>query len=116
MKLFYSPGSCAMASHIALNEAGLRFSTEPVDLKNHTYKGGDFKQINPKGYVPAMELDNGDKLTENAVILQYIADQKPEANLIPRAGTIERYHAMEWLNFIATEIHKGFGPLWNPAA
>lgn len=114
MRLFYSPGSCAMASHIALNETGLKFTTEAVDLRTHTFSGGDYRKINPKGYVPALELDNGDKLTESAVVLQYIADQKPEANLIPKAGTIERYHCMEWLNFLATEIHKGFGPLWSP--
>jgi glutathione S-transferase len=105
-----------MASHIALNEIGAKFSAEAVDLKTHTFSGGDYKKINPKGYVPALELDNGDKLTENAVLLQYIADQKPEANLIPKHGTIERYHCLEWLNFLATEVHKAFTPLWNPTS
>ena len=116
MKFYYSPGACSMASHIALNETGLRYSAEAVDLKTHKYNGGDFYQVNPKGYVPVLETDNGQKLTENAVLLQYIADQKPESNLMPKPGTFERYKALEWLNFMATEVHKGFGPLWDPTS
>lgn len=113
MKLYYSPGACSMAPHIVLNESELNFSIERVDLKTKQTKDGDFRKINPKGAVPVLELDNGQILTEGAVIMQYIADQKPKANLIPAAGTFERYRCQEWLNYIATEIHKGFGPLWN---
>lgn len=112
MKLFYSKGACSLASHIALYEAGLNFEAVAVDLKSKTYKGGDFNKVNPKGYVPALQLENGQVLTEGAAILQYIADQKPEANLIPKAGSFERYRTQEWLTFIATEIHKTFSPLW----
>lgn len=113
MKLFYSTGSCSLSPHIALLEAGLKFDLEKVDLATKKTTSGDFTKINPKGYVPALVLDNGDVLTEGAVIVQYIADQKPEAKLLPKAGTFERYRAQEWLNFISTEIHKGFSPLFN---
>lgn len=117
MELYFSPGACSMASHIALNEAGIKHDMKKVDLKSHTYDNGkDFYAVNPKGYVPALKLDSGDLLTENAVVLQYIADQKPESQLMPKQGTIERYHAMEWLNFIATEVHKKFFPFFNPKA
>jgi glutathione S-transferase len=117
MELYFSPGACSMASHIALNEAGIEHKMHKVDLKNHTYENGkDYYELNPKGYVPALKLDNGEILTENAVVLQYIADQKPEMKLMPAAGTMERYRAMEWLNFVATELHKGFGPFFNPDA
>ncbi len=112
MKLFYAPGSCALSPHIALLEAGLKFDLEKVDLATKNTASGDFKKINPKGYVPALVLDNGEVLTEGAVIVQYIADQKPEAKLLPKAGTFDRYRAQEWLNFISTEIHKGFSPLF----
>src|SRR5512147_3065582 len=116
MKLYYSPGACSLAPHIMIREAGLPADIVKVDLgTKKTEKGEDFSKINPKGYVPTVQLDNGQVLTEVAVLLQYIADQKPEAKLIPPAGTLDRYREQEWLNFIATEVHKGFGPLWNPA-
>lgn len=114
MKLFYSPGACSLASHIVLHETGLKFEAFPVNTKDKTWKGGDFKKINSKGYVPALQLDNGEVLTEGVAIMQYLADQKPEAKLIPKAGTFERYRCQEWLNYISTEVHKGFSPLWNP--
>ena len=113
MKLYYATGACSLAPHIALEEIGLRYEAVPVDLKAKTVRGGDYRKINPKGAVPALELDSGEILTENAVVLQYIADQRPEAGLLPKGG-LERYRALEWLNFIATELHKGFGPLWKP--
>lgn len=117
MKLYFSPGACSMASHIALNEAGIQHEMEKVDLKTHTYgKEKNYYDVNPKGYVPGLALDDGSFLTENAVVLQYIADQKPEKKLMPAAGTMERYRAQEWLNFMATELHKGFGPFFNPKA
>jgi glutathione S-transferase len=112
MKLYYSPGACSMAPHIALLEAGLTHEIVPVNLKTHHFVGGDFYKVNPKGSVPTLELDNGEILTECAVILQYIADKAPEANLIPKVGTMQRYRAQEWLNWVATEMHKGFSPLW----
>ncbi len=113
MKLFFSPGACSMASHMVLNELGIKFDTESVTLMSHTTKSGsDYYKINPKGYVPALQTDNGQHLTEGAVILQYLADQKPELNLIPRYGTFERYRCQEWLNFISSEIHKNFSPFF----
>jgi glutathione S-transferase len=115
MKLYYSQGACSLAPHIALHEADLAYTLEPVNLKTKTIREGDYTKVNPKGYVPALKLDNGELLTEVAVILQYIADLKPDARLFPKAGTPERWKALEWLNFVATEIHKGFGPLWNPS-
>jgi glutathione S-transferase len=116
MKLYYSPGACSLAPHIMIREAGLPADIVKVDLgAKKTEKGDDFSKINPKGYVPTLQLDNGQIMTEVAVLLQYIADQKPDAKLIPPAGTLDRYREQEWLNFIATEVHKGFGPLWNPA-
>ncbi|WP_413293644.1 glutathione transferase GstA [Bdellovibrio sp. HCB185ZH] len=115
MNLFYSPGACALSSQIALREAGLNFELVKVDLKAKEYSGGDYKKINPKGYIPALQLPNGHLMTEGAVILQWIADQVPEKNLLPKFGTMERYKAMEWLNFIATEIHKGLGSLFGGA-
>jgi len=115
MKLYFSPGACSMAPHIALREAGLTFELEKVDVRaKKTADGGDYLKINPKGYVPAFRLDNGEMLTESAVILQYIADQKPESGLAPRFGTMERYRLMEWLNFCASEIHKTLGALFKP--
>jgi glutathione S-transferase len=113
MNLFYSPGACALASQIALREAGMNFELVKVDLKAKEYAGGDYKKLNPKGYIPALQLPNGHLMTEGAVILQWIADQVPEKNLLPKFGTMERYKAMEWLNFIATEIHKGLGSLFG---
>ena len=113
MKLYYAPGACSLAAHIALQESGLRFELERVDLREHKVGGADFYAINPNGYVPVLELDSGERLTEAAVILQYIADRNP-GTLAPAPGSIARYRLMEWLNFIATEIHKGLGPLWKP--
>jgi glutathione S-transferase len=116
MKLYFSPGACSLAAHIALREAGLKIDLEKVDLvAKKTERGADYWSINPKGYVPALQLDNGEVLTEVSAILQYVADQKPAAHLLPPAGTIERARAVEWIGFIATELHKGFGPLWKPA-
>lgn len=115
MKLYFSPGACSMNPHIMLREAGMKFDLEKVDLGSHkTANGKDFYGINPKGYVPALELDNGQVLTENQAIVQYVADQKPEAKLAPANGTMERYRMQEWLGFIGTEIHKAFSPLFNP--
>ncbi|HEY0193670.1 MAG TPA: glutathione transferase GstA [Kofleriaceae bacterium] len=114
MKLYYAPGACSLAAHIALREADRRFDLERVDLKSHrTASGGDFTLINPKGYVPALQLDGPGSpiLTEAAVILQYIGDLAPEAHLVPAQGTFARLHQQEWLNFISSEIHKQFGPL-----
>lgn len=115
MKLYYSPAACSFSPHIALREAGLDFDLVKVDLKSHKLAdGSDFTKINPKGYVPVLELDDGSVLTEGPAIVQYIADLKPESGLAPRAGTLERYRLQEWLGFINSEIHKGFGPLFNP--
>jgi glutathione S-transferase len=114
MKLYYSPGACSLHPHITLREAGVPVELERVDLMTHKVGGGtDYYTVNPKGYVPALRLDDGSLLTEGAVIDQYIADLKPEKKLIPRAGTMERYHVQEWLNFIASEIHKSFSPLFG---
>lgn len=114
MKLYYSPGSCAMSTHIVLLEADADFELVKVDLKAKKFQDGDFLKVNPKGYVPTLELQPGKVLTENAVILQYIADQTPDKPLFPLFGSSERYYAMEWLNFIATELHKGFGVMFSP--
>jgi glutathione S-transferase len=117
MKLYYSPGACSLASHIALEEAKLPYSLVEVDLgAKRTADGGDYHAINEKGYVPSLMLDDGAILTENAIVLQYIADRNPGSDLAPAHGTFARYRLGEWLNFIASEIHKGFGPLWNPKA
>jgi len=117
MKLYFSPGACSLSPHIVLNEAGLSFDSETVDLANKkTQSGADYRAINPKGAVPALQLDNGQVLTEGSAIVQYIADQKPATKLAPAAGTLERYRLQEWLNYIASEIHKGFSPLFNPKA
>ncbi|MES1992415.1 MAG: glutathione transferase GstA [Pseudomonadota bacterium] len=117
MKLYYSPGACSLAPHIALREAGLPFTLEKVDLRaKKTEHGADFAAINPKGYVPALELDDGSLLTEAGVMLQYIADQAPASGLAPAFGTMARYHLMETIHFIATELHKSAGALFNPAA
>jgi glutathione S-transferase len=116
MKLFYAPGACSLSPHIALLEAGLPFTLHKVDLKAKTIEsGGDFNGVNGKGYVPALELDNGEVLTEGPAIVQYIADQKPAAALAPPAGTLERYKLQEWLNFITSEVHKPMGSMFNPA-
>ena len=116
MKLYYSPGACSLSPHIVLNEAGLAYELEKVNLGKHRTAGGaDFYAINPKGYVPALELDGGELLTEGPAIVQYLADRKPESKLAPPAGTLERYRLIEWLNFISTELHKQFGPLFHNA-
>ena len=113
MKIYYAPGACSLAPHIALNEAGLDYDAIKVDLRKHQLADGtDYYSINPKGYVPLLELDDGQRLSEVAVILQHIADRKP-GTIAPAFGTMERYRVMEWLNFIATEIHKQFSPLWH---
>lgn len=115
MKLYYSPGACSLASHIALQACGLPYDLERVDLQAHkTASGQDFYAVNPNGYVPVLQLDDGERLTENAVVLQYVADRKP-GTLAPAFGSMARYQLMEWLNFIATEIHKPLGPLWKPS-
>lgn len=115
MKLYFSPAACSLSPHIVLREAGLAFDLEKVDLaKKKTKSGADFLQINPKGQVPVLALDDGDILTEGPVIVQYIADQAPAAKLIPPAGTRERYHLQEWLNFLTSEVHKSFAPLFKP--
>ncbi|MGH8644867.1 MAG: glutathione transferase GstA [Gammaproteobacteria bacterium] len=115
MKLYFAAGACSMAPHIVLREAAYTFDLERVDLaKKQTASDEDYTKINPKGYVPALRLDNGEILTEVAVILQYLADQKPEYGLAPKMGTLERYRLMEWLNFVSSEIHKQFSPLFNP--
>ena len=117
MKLYYAPGACSLASHIALHESGLPFEIDKLNVPNKTTASGeDFMRINPKGYVPAIRLDDGGILTEGAAILQYIADQSPASGLAPKAGSMERYRLQEWLNFIATEIHKSYSPLFNKAA
>jgi glutathione S-transferase len=116
MKLYYSPGACSLSPHIVLLEAGLDFTTEKVDLKSKkTETGTDYTTVNTKGAVPALVMDDGKVLTEGAAIVQYLADKKPQSGLAPAAGTIERYRLIELLNYIASEIHKGYSPLWNPA-
>ncbi len=117
MKLYFSPGACSLSPHIVLLEAGLPFTTEKVNIRKRlTDSGADFMAINPKGYVPALELDNGAILTEGPVIGQYIADQAPDKQLVPARGSAEHYQLLEWLNFIGTEIHKSYSPLFNPAS
>jgi glutathione S-transferase len=117
MKLYFASGACSLSPHIALREAGLSFDLERVDLRAKvTASGEDFRAVNPKGYVPALKMDDGQILTEGAVIVQWVGDQKPESGLIPPAGTMARYRAQEWLHFIATELHKGFGPLHSKSA
>ncbi len=116
MKLYYSPGACSLSPHIVLHEAGL--PCELVLASTRTKKlqdGTDFHTINPKGSVPVLELDDGQRLTEGPAIVQYLADQVPDKHLAPPAGTMERYRLMEWLNFITSELHKGFTPLFNTA-
>jgi glutathione S-transferase len=116
MQLYYSPGACSLSPHIVAREAGIPVSLERVDLKTHkTAKGEDYYTVNPKGYVPALKLDDGGTLTEGPAIVQYLADRKPDAGLAPPNGTFERYKLQEWLTFINGEIHKAFGTLFgNP--
>ena len=117
MKLYYTPGACSQAPHIALREANIAFDLVKADIRaKKLADGSSYLAINPKGAVPAFGLEDGTVLTENAAILQYIGDLAPESGLFPRLGDFTRYRVLEWLNYIATELHKGFGPLWNPAA
>lgn len=115
MKLYYYPGACSLAPHIVLRDAGYRFELEKVDLETKRMeRGGDFHKVNPKGQVPALLLDDGQVLTEVAVVVQWLADQMPESRLVPKFGTMERYRLMEWLTFISSELHKQFAPFWSP--
>ncbi|MDM4769705.1 glutathione transferase GstA [Solimonas sp. SE-A11] len=115
MKLYFAPGACSLSPHIVLHEAGLAAQTEKVDLgSKKTASGVDFTQVNPKGYVPALVLDDGTVLTEGPAIVQYLADQRPAARLVPENGTLPRYQLQELLNFISTEIHKSYSPLFKP--
>jgi glutathione S-transferase len=117
MKLYYARGACSQVPHIILHEAGLPHDSARVDLKAKKLEdGSDYLKVNPKGAVPALELDDGQVLTENAVILQYIADTAGAFELLPQPGDLQRYRVLEWVNFVATELHKSFGPLFNPAA
>jgi glutathione S-transferase len=117
MKLYYSPGACSLSPHIVACEAELAIELVKVDLESkRTETGEDFRQLNPNSYVPVLILDDGNRLTEGPAIVQYLADQAPDKKLIPLAGTFERYQLQQWLNFISTEIHKSFSPLFNPAA
>ena len=116
MKLYYSPGACSLSPHITLHESGLKFEHVLASTKTHQLEDGtDYYTINPLGYVPVLELDDGTRLTEGSAIVQYIADQAPGKNLAPPNGTVRRTQMQSWLNFIGTEIHKGFSPLFNPA-
>lgn len=116
MKLYYAAGACSLAPHITASEAGVKVDLDKVDFATKKTSGGeDFMSVNPRGYVPALKLDDGYVLTEANVLVQYLADQKPEAGLLPKAGTIERWKAMQWLAFIATELHKTFSPLFDPS-
>jgi len=115
MKLYYATGTCALSPHIVLLESGLPFELEKVSLADKkTASGGNYLDVNPKGYVPALQLDDGDVLTEGPAIVQYLADKVPEKQLAPAAGTMARYHLIESLNFISTEVHKSFGTLFRP--
>jgi glutathione S-transferase len=115
MKLYYAPGACSLSPHIVSREAGIDLEFERADIaQKKTESGKDFWGVNPKGQVPVLEIDDGQKLTEGPVIVQYLADQKPDSGLVPAAGTINRYRVQEWLNFVASEMHKTYGPLFRP--
>lgn len=117
MKLYYAPGACSQAPHIILHELGLSHDAERVDLRaKQTESGRAYLEVNPKGAVPALEMDSGEVLTENAVILQYLGDRSGMAEVLPPVGNFRRYRVLEWVNYITTELHKSFGPLFNPAA
>jgi len=117
MKLYYSPGACSLSPHIVLLESGVPSTVEKVDLRTKKTAGGDdYYRINSKGAVPALQLDDGRVLTEGPAVVQYIADQKPDAGLAPRCGTFERYQLMEMLNYVGTELHSGFHPLFTPGS
>jgi glutathione S-transferase len=116
MKLYYSPGACSLSPHIVLREAGIAFEPVLASTKSHKLQdGSDYYAINPLGYVPMLELDDGTRLREGPAIVQYVADLAPTKNLAPAAGTLPRYRLQEWLTFIGTEIHKSYSPLFNPA-
>src|SRR5580698_1435581 len=116
MKLYYTPGACSLSPHIVACEAGMDLQLEKVDLQTKQIAGGlDFLKVNPKGYVPALQLDNGEILTEGPAIVQYLADQKPASQLAPAAGTMGRYRLQEMLTYVNSEIHKTFSALFNPA-
>ncbi|MDR2188521.1 MAG: glutathione transferase GstA [Azonexus sp.] len=117
LKLYYVPGVCSLSPHIALEESGLPYTTMLMDPATHTLAdGSDYYSINPLGYVPLLELADGSRLREGLAIVQYIADQAPQKNLAPANGTLARYRLIEWLAFMSSELHKGFGPLFNPDA
>jgi glutathione S-transferase len=117
MKLYFAPGACSQAPHIVLHELGLSHDAARVNFPSKTLEDGtSYLQVNPKGAVPALELDGGEVLTENAVIMQYLGDRAGSPELLPPLGDFRRYRVLEWVNYIATELHKGFGPLWNPAS
>lgn len=116
MKLYYVPGACSLAPHIALCEAGMKFELAPVNLREHKLPDGtDYYTLNPKGQVPLLELDDGQRLSENSAILQYVADHAPASGLAPAAGTMARYRLIEWLGFVGSDVHKGLAMLFNPA-
>lgn len=115
MKLYYSNGACSLSPHIVLRESGLPFDLVRASTKTHALDdGSDYYAINPKGSVPLLELDNGERLTEGPAIVQYIADQAPDKHLAPANGTLARYRTQEWLNYITSEVHKGYSPLFRP--
>ena len=117
MQLYFAPGACSLASHITLREAGVPFELRRADTKTKKLvDGSDYLAVNSKGAVPALRLDDGQVLTEGVAIMQYIGDRKPESKLVPPAGTIERYRVIEWLNYLTSEVHKSFSPLFNPNA
>ena len=116
MQLYFSPAACSLASHITAREAGIAIELKRADTKTKKLEdGSDYYAINSKGAVPALKLDNGQVLTEGVAIMQYLADQKPESGLAPKNGTLERYRVQEWLNYITSEVHKSFSPLWVPS-
>ena len=114
MKLYFTPGACSLAPHIVMHELGMAFETEKVNLREKTTATGNFLAINPKGQIPTLKLDSHEFMTEGVAIMQYLADQKPEMNLVPKWGSLERYRAIEWLNFTSTEIHKTYNLLFFP--
>lgn len=115
MRLYYMPGACSLSPHIVLREAGLPFELDRIDFATRkTERGIDFGTVNPKGMVPTLQLDNGEILTEGAVIVQYVGDQKPGSGLVPPPRSMARYRVQEWLNYVASELHKTFSPLFNP--
>lgn len=114
MKLYYGPGACSLAPHIVAREAGIPITLDRVDWKNGKFESGELlKDVNPKGYVPVIRMEDGTTFTETGAMIQYIADQAPAKNLSPAHGSMPRYRMMEWINYISTELHKGFSPLWN---